>query len=259
MEGMGQRNPAISGPRCAVDGDWIARARRITERRVGRTLGGAVGLALAVAAFAMGVASLAGHRRTVLPTTLLLLAWPAARVVDLIARAVVRAATSTAGAPPSPGYPAGGLSDRLLEARALAMRWELASVLVPLAAVSSLAPLTVHWVVFKTIFGVTATDFGLWIGVSALVAGPAHLALVLCAANWAWSLRGCETHQLTAGLRESWVRALGITCAVACVPGLVLFAAPPLITAVTGLLFVPAMYVLTARRVARERLALEAI
>jgi hypothetical protein len=45
---------------------------------------------------------------------------------------------------------------------------------------------------------------------------------------------------------------------LACLPGIVLLGIPPILVALTGLLFIPAMYVVTARCIQRERFALEA-
>jgi hypothetical protein len=83
------------------------------------------------------------------------------------------------------------------------------------------------------------------------------VALAVCSARWGWGLRAKQTEVIRMGAGWSWGRALGISVAVACVPGLVLVGIPPLLVALTGLMFVPAMFGAMRRRVVRERQALD--
>jgi hypothetical protein len=202
-------------------------------------------------------------------TWLLLGTWPAALVAGVVGVVVARLSTSVLLDAPVTisGDPAKDLArleadDPLCNLRRLASRWEFASAALPLAALSLAAPLTIHWFVAELLgigtLGPTAREFGKWIAMSALIVGHAHLALLLMAVRWAWTLRTCETLALrSAGSR--WVRALLCAVGVAAVPGIVLLAIPPVLVALTGLVFIPAMYALTARRVERERLALGAV
>jgi hypothetical protein len=89
------------------------------------------------------------------------------------------------------------------------------------------------------------------------------------AARWGLSLRRRETVSLRARILWHWVKALLVAVGVSAVPGLLLLCGtdtpltgpdcaplaliPAGIAAVTGLVFVPAMYLLTARRIERER------
>lgn len=97
------------------------------------------------------------------------------------------------------------------------------------------------------------------IGLSVVLVGHAHLALLVCAVRWAFTLRTRATAELRVGLGRAWGKALAISAGIACLPGAVLLGIPPLLVAVTGLLFVPFMYFGTARILASERIALEAI
>jgi hypothetical protein len=133
---------------------------------------------------------------------------------------------------------------------------------MPLAAVSLVAPLTIHWLVWLGLSmphleDTRMADFGTWIAVSALLVGHAHIALLVAAVRWAFSLRARETSTLRAGVHRHWGIALLVAIGVACLPGVVLVGLPPILVGVTGLLFVPFMFVGTARCIARERLALE--
>jgi hypothetical protein len=152
--------------------------------------------------------------------------------------------------------------DPLREACELAMRCERGSAAMPLAAVSLTAPLTLHWLVWlglslPHIEDASAGDFGTWIAVSALLVGHAHLALLIAAVRWAFSLRARETSMLRVGVHRHWGIALLVAVGVACLPGVVLLGIPPILVGVTGLLFVPFMFVGTARCIERERMALE--
>jgi hypothetical protein len=151
----------------------------------------------------------------------------------------------------------------LRDARDLATAWERRSAALPMAAISLLAPLTLHGMVW---FGLARTteagsgleDFGSWIALSVIIVGHAHLALLVCAVRWAWRLRRVDTFELRASGGKGWGTALLVSAGIACLPGVVLLAIPPILVAVTGLAFVPLMYHLMARTIERERTALAA-
>lgn len=58
-------------------------------------------------------------------------------------------------------------------------------------------------------------------------------------------------------IHRAWGKAWGITIFVSAVPGLLLLAVPPLLTAITGLAFIPFMFVFMHRRLMNERSAME--
>ena len=247
-------------------------ARRVGERRVGRTIGGGVGVALGGAAFAVAIASFmcpAGldGRARVASTILLLVAWPAALLCGATARLVARVLVADAPVALS-GNPSIDLArleaaDPLRQAWEVAMRWERTSAALPMAALSLVAPLTIHWLVwslFSRSFPDASKlqDFGWWIGISGILVGHAHLALLVGAVRWARRLRACPTVALRSDLTASWGLALLVSAGVACLPGVVLLAIPPILVLATGLLFVPWMFMAMARSIERERLALDA-
>ena len=254
---------------------FVEVARGVASRRLGRAVGGAVGVAFGVAAFLAGLATFwnhdspASHAMQVGSTELLLIAWPLALAAGAAARWVARALLARRARVAMSGEPALDLraleaADPLRDACDRAMAWERASAALPLAALSLLAPLTLHGVVWAGLahgesLSSAMQDFGAWIGLSAILVGHAHLALLICAVRWAFKLRTRETAELHVGVHRAWGKALAISGATACLPGLVLLAVPPLLVVATGLLFVPLMYVCTARTLTRERIALEAV
>ncbi|HEY3817026.1 MAG TPA: hypothetical protein VGL81_07645 [Polyangiaceae bacterium] len=245
---------------------FVDMARRVAARRIGRAVGGGVGLCTAVAALAIGVVGFALDGKLGISTWLLFLAWPAALVSGVLARLVARPLLSLGeGGIAMSGNPSVDLvrlesTDPLRRACDLAMSWERSSAALPMAALSLLAPLSIHgaiwWIHAQP--GPMADDFGIWIAVSMVIVGHAHIALLVCAVRWAYRLRSVETVQLRADLGRAWGSALLVSAGVACIPGIVLLAIPPILVLVTGLAFVPLMYHCTAGAVARERLALEA-
>jgi hypothetical protein len=133
-----------------------------------------------------------------------------------------------------------------------------------MAAVSLLAPLSIHgllWFPFAhpETLASGMDDFGTWVALSVIIVGHAHLALLVCAVRWAYRLRSVETFQLGIGRARGWGTALLVSAGIACLPGIVLLAIPPILVLVTGLAFVPLMYHVATRTIARERTVLEAI
>ena len=58
-------------------------------------------------------------------------------------------------------------------------------------------------------------------------------------------------------IHRAWARTWAITNAVSAGPGLLLLAVPPVLTAITGLAFIPFMFVFMRRRLMNERSAIE--
>jgi len=256
------------------DAMFVDVAHRVASRRIGRAVAGAVGVGMAIAAFAV---ALTGFSRDgsadaslcrITSTELLLLAWPAMLIAGPLARLLVRPLLSVRGRVPMSGDPSVDLarlqsSDPLRAAFDLAMSWERRSAALPLAAASLLAPLSIHalvWFPFAHLPTFTSgmDDFGTWIGLSVVIVGHAHLALLVCAVRWAYRLRSVETAKLRTGLGRAWGIALLVSAGIACLPGIVLLAVPPILVLVTGLAFVPLMFHGVALALDRERRALEA-
>jgi hypothetical protein len=155
-------------------------------------------------------------------------------------------------------------TDPLRSACDVAMRWERASTALPLAAMSLLAPLTLHAIVWLVLAHPSPDDiprsfqdFGVWIGLSALIVGHSHLAVLVCSVRWGRRLRSVPTADLLLGSNRRWGVPLLWAAGLACLPGLLLVAVPPVLTLVTGMLFIPLMYWWTVHTVQRERVALD--
>jgi hypothetical protein len=134
-------------------------------------------------------------------------------------------------------------------------RWSLA---LPLAATSLLAPLTLHFLFYSVVAPepfATNLNFDAWIGISAIVVGHAHLALVAMCVRFARKL-AAASHQELDELRAfpSWGQALLVAMGTAAMPGILLWAIPPVLAAVTGVVFVPAMFILARRRALADRM-----
>ena len=260
------------------DAALVDVARRVAGRRMGRAWAGALALACGLVAFAVGLASLPADSRSEQElhdwaAALLLLA-PLLGVGALLcgrALAGARLAQVLDLPPRLTGDVAADLArieaaDPLRASREVAMRWERMSVALPIAATSILAPLTLHGVVFCTVtavsggLGASAIDaFGTWIGLSALIVGHAHVAVLVGAVRWAYRLRATPTAQLRRDLHKHWGSTLLVAVGLSCIPGVVLLGIPPLLVAITGVAFLPAAYGMAARAVAHERIALEAV
>jgi hypothetical protein len=249
-------------------------ARRVVIHRIGRAFGGGAGVLLGVTAFLVALVSFLppeGDRggAHMVSTVLLLGAWPVALIVGALARVVARARLFPGARVLLSGNPAADLarleaSHPLRQVRALATSWERAGAALPLAALSLVAPLTIHFLVWALVLVVSGGasvaalgDFGEWIALSALIVGHAHIALLVCATRWVYRLRARETAELGHEMNHSWGMALLVAGGVACLPGLVLLAIPPVLVLGTGVLFAPLMYRTTLRTMERERLAIE--
>ena len=260
-----------------LDAPVVDVLRGVAARRVARGWGGTAALALAVIAFGVALLSLPSsypaEKALQAWATILLFGAPLAGLaVALVARIVARAwLAAKLDAPPSlSGDPASDLAriDAAAPVRSSlreAMRWERASVALPLAAVSMLAPLSIHGVVWCALSAPsgltehTIADFGAWIGMSALLVGHAHLAVLVGSVRWAMRLPGVATQDLQRGLHKQWGTTLLVAVGVSCLPGIALFGIPPVLVTVTGLAFLPAAFAVAARAVSRERMALDAI
>jgi hypothetical protein len=134
---------------------------------------------------------------------------------------------------------------------------ELASLALPLIAVSLLGPLWIHYLAASVVQhgSVAGRDFDQWIRFSLALVGHCHLVLGYLAWRFARKLCTGECHQAAA---EAW-RAWGITLASSAVPGVVLLAIPVLLVALTGAVFIPLLFGRVARTCQRERLLLRQV
>jgi hypothetical protein len=255
----------------AYEADF-ALARGVAASRIARAFAGSVGTLCGVGVFAFALASFeaCGGRGPLCEGQLcegaeiaLLGGWLVALMVGMVA--FVGAHSTLRSDPNEASVDAGDLwtelatlerHDPLREMREVARRWEFAAVATPLTAISLLAPLTLHWLVDVLFLGGASSDNGFrtnWIPASAIIVGHAHLALVIACVWWARSLRRREAVEARLAINRSWGTAMAVTVATAAVPGIALLAIPPILVALTGLVFVPWMFRATASVLMRER------
>lgn len=132
-------------------------------------------------------------------------------------------------------------------------RLEAASFVLPIAALSLLAPLSVHLAVGLALIGTDLQDFNAWVLISLLLVGHAHVCLLVLSVLHVFKVRneldrGTRVIGATRGL---W--ALVWTVAASSVPGVVFLCIPSLLVALTGLVFVPWMFAWVSRRAQWER------
>jgi hypothetical protein len=136
----------------------------------------------------------------------------------------------------------------LLAERAAAL--ERASIFWPLAGLAMSVPMTLQAPII-CVFN-RSSELVFWIMLSGIIAGPAHIALVLCARRYADRLRVEPLPKL----RDAGWKALGIVTFISAVPFALLLLIPPIVVFVTGSVFVPASFAYIGRRINRERHAL---
>ena len=137
-----------------------------------------------------------------------------------------------------------------------AHRLERLSFQLPLVALALVAPLSIHFVVGMLFFDVSFAGFGNWILTSAALVGHAHLILALFGVFHVVRVQ----RELDAGVHVSGASrgmvALVWTVGASAIPGLVLLCIPPLLVALTGLLFVPWAFQWVSSAALIERTAL---
>jgi hypothetical protein len=242
--------------------------RRVYAARWSRTVSGALGIAAATAMAALSFAGAcaegeasASYRSA--SVTTLVWALPLMAVTLLATRLLVAAMTPAMGAisPESLRYtdPARALAAmeanhpyRALHARLSGL--ELPSLALPMIAACLLLPLTLHWLVANT--HDAAADFGTWIQTSLAIVGHVHLVLAALVLLRVRQYRAMSLDELTHG-PSGWVRAWGISILAAAVPGAILLLVPPLLTAFTGLAFLPPLFLGMRAIYRREREVVE--
>jgi hypothetical protein len=100
--------------------------------------------------------------------------------------------------------------------------------------------------------------FDWWICASLILVGIAHLALAYLSMRFADEVEETSLAELEHRSPRSGWAALGYTILWSALPGLVAAGIPLIVVAITGLVFVPAMFGLMRRRVIAERVALGA-
>ncbi|MBX3223387.1 MAG: hypothetical protein KF795_22940 [Labilithrix sp.] len=241
----------------------LPRLRAIRSARIARALAGGVGIAGAVCLTASALLTSDGT-----PTHVLLGAGAASVATYLLARVVLGVAGSFRQArgwtlPRLTGELDADLAriDASNPLHPLARHLgalEAWSTTLPLAAISLLLPLTLHYAFISVTGAETAESFARWIRISLVIVGHAHLALMALAIAFGRKLSRLGGEGLaTLSIHREWARAWGIVILVSAMPGLFLLAVPPILTAITGIAFIPFMFALTRRRLMNERATLE--
>jgi hypothetical protein len=134
-------------------------------------------------------------------------------------------------------------------------RIEAWSIDLPLVAVSLLVPLTLHFLVSK-LLGSSTESFAFWIRVSLVIVGHAHLALAALAVRFGRKLREAATRGESLDVHREWGKTLAIVVGVSALPGVLFFVVPPALSALTGLAFIPFMYIAANACLRSERMRL---
>jgi hypothetical protein len=252
---VGERLAALIAERRNELASLPGQLVQIHASRVGRVAAGAVGVLMGLGMFLS--AAHEGIREENYSTLILILAWVAMLVAytlfvlnaPALLRHRLRGAFRMSGKPHHDLARLEELGDSTLAARRIVTALERWSIALPLMAVSLLAPLTLHLAFCAVVGWPDSESFSLWIGLSGMIVGHAHLFLAAASARFAWKLSRSQPHEL---VRYGW-GIYGLTVAVSAVPGIVFLALPPALTALTGLCFVPLMFGWARRTVSRER------
>lgn len=132
------------------------------------------------------------------------------------------------------------------------------SLALPLAALAILAPLSLHFALYRLFDETSSTrDFTWWMMISGVIVGHAHLALVVFGVRFVRSLERAPLATKRDAVGRGVVDVL-MTAGIASLPGAVLILIPPLLTLLTGLVFVPLAYLCVYVAHANEARAIEA-
>ena len=230
----------------------------VHRRRVARTAAGAVGVCGGTAMLATALLSHIGAGRELLPVQVLvatLVAVVASYVVAAVVapvaerrrmtRLLVRSDDPERDLAIIEGASAGSVVSEW------AARWEHASLTVPLVAIALLGPLTLHALVFLAVGDIS--ELGVWFTLSALIVGHAHLVFAGLAYRYA--------RQLIEGtLRpKPALRIWGWVTLTAAIPGIALFALPPILVGITGMFLIYPMCKWAEVALRRERQVVDAL
>jgi hypothetical protein len=225
--------------------------RTLYARRIGRIAAGVA------AASTMAVLAICTFDLEVSLTPFIGVAWALAGLALVVGRVLgARAFDRRLRAAAQPGADPLRDIDRLgretpeRRARDMLARHERAGLGAPLVGLSLLLPLTIHLAVFGMVGAPGGvSSFDLWIRMSAFLVGFAHVAL----ASMAWALAGELTRGEARPLRYNASNVIGYTTLAGCVPGVIAIGLPPIIVAVTALLFVPLIFAWATGAARHER------
>lgn len=136
-------------------------------------------------------------------------------------------------------------------------RLERASFALPLAVLSLLAPLSLHFLFSLVFLEVDLHHFSSWIVISLIIVGHAHVTLLVLAVLHVVRLRReLDEGSSVCGASRGF-KALLWTTLASTMPGLFLLCIPPPLVFITGVVFVPWVFAWAAHRARFERLRLQ--
>ena len=130
-------------------------------------------------------------------------------------------------------------------------RWSLR---LPMLGLALVMPMTLHAVVTVLIGKLTPADFSGWIQISSVIVGQAYIVL-----GWlVYQDAGLIVSDVNAvpWTKRAWAVLLK-TSVASCIPSIVLLGVPPILTFITGAVFIPAMYFIAYRIQAWEQACLD--
>jgi hypothetical protein len=259
--------------RAEREGQEYRRAYRLASGvvavRIARAVAGAVGTAVAISAFAVSFVCMGITNKAPMweGPVVLFAGWPLAALAGIAAYLV--AVRSLPRVPPPLAPDPASLEslerlerdDPLRAMRARASHWEFAAALSPLVALSFLAPLTLHAlfafgasrILWPPTQRLTVDGFGVWMSLVLMATTHAHLLLAVVSALWVRSFRRRQALEVRVHVGRICVKALAASVGASLVP----WAACWIAALATLILFVPAMYIVTAMVLVRERGRLE--
>jgi hypothetical protein len=235
--------------------------RDVSHARLARVLGGTAGLAGGAAmAYAAATTNDASATDAMLVGSLAIpVTWVAAKAVLRIWNRFQRAATPEIALVGDlktdlDAIERGDARKETAKLEASAAKLEVASVALPIAGITCLMPLLLHWLFLNCFGRETNSGFAEWIRISLVIVGHAHVALALCGYFFAKKLKAMHLDELaTMKIHREWTKAWLITIGVSCLPGIILILVPPILVAITAIAFVPFMWTLLHRSVVQER------
>jgi hypothetical protein len=221
----------------------IAAASRVFAARTARIWAGAAGIAGTVLLVTVAIATAWFGWRSSFLTEILVLSWPVMGAAYLLGRYFGAARVARLAVPRPTADILADLARlegaRPVEvARAGAARLERASMALPMVAVGLLAPLSIH---APFAFMLAHGEVDRWILLSLAIVGHAHLVLAAMYVYFARRASKLDSEALVAARSRLEWSAWGATVAASAVPGIVFLLIPPVLTAVTGLLFNPVL------------------
>lgn len=132
-------------------------------------------------------------------------------------------------------------------------RMEKGSFVLPVVALSLLVPLTMHYIIGTSLLDVRPEGFNHWVLLSLILVGHAHITLLIMSVVHVSRVSSEVQEGIGAcGLaRGFW--ALLWTITASAIPGAVFLFVPPVLVALTGLVFVPWMFLWVSYRTRTER------